>query len=78
LPPQTQGEVERSHQSLKTCTLEENDFLPDDLEAQVDAFAGRYNHQHNHESLKNLTPAASTPDTAKPFCSKGRRSKERR
>jgi transposase InsO family protein len=28
-----------------------------DLEAQIDAFVGHYNHRRYHESLKNLTPA---------------------
>ena len=32
-------------------------FLPGDLEAQIEAFVGRYNHRRCHESLKNLTPA---------------------
>ena len=31
--------------------------LPGDLEAQIDAFIGYYNHQRYHESLNNLTPA---------------------
>jgi hypothetical protein len=29
----------------------------EDLEAQIDAFVGHYNHQRYHESLKYLTPA---------------------
>ena len=55
--PQTQGKIERWHQTLKNRILLENYFLPDDLEAQIDAFVGHYNHQRYHESLKNLTPA---------------------
>ncbi|MEM9130032.1 MAG: IS3 family transposase [Pseudomonadota bacterium] len=55
--PQTQGKIERWHQTLKNRILLENYFLPGDLEAQVDAFVGHYNHQRYHESLKNLTPA---------------------
>jgi len=55
--PQTQGKIERWHQTLKNRILLENDFLPGDLDAQIDAFVGRYNHQRYHESLKNLTPA---------------------
>ena len=31
--------------------------LPDDLEAQIEAFVGHYNHQRYHESLNNVTPA---------------------
>ncbi|MBA4228214.1 MAG: IS3 family transposase [Hyphomonas sp.] len=55
--PQTQGKIERWHQTLKNRILLENYFLPGDLEAQIDAFVGHYNHQRYHESLKNLTPA---------------------
>ena len=55
--PQTQGKIERWHQTLKNRILLENYFLPGDLEAQIDAFVGYYNHQRYHESLNNLTPA---------------------
>ncbi|MEO0525559.1 MAG: DDE-type integrase/transposase/recombinase, partial [Pseudomonadota bacterium] len=55
--PQTQGKIERWHQTLKNRILLENYFLPGDLENQVAAFVGHYNHQRYHESLKNLTPA---------------------
>ena len=36
--PQTQGKIERRHQTLKNCILLENYYLPGDLEAQIDAF----------------------------------------
>ena len=55
--PQTQGKIERWHQTLKNRILLENYYLPGDLEAQIDAFVGHYNHQRYHESLKNLAPA---------------------
>ena len=55
--PQTQGKIERWHQTLKNRILLENYFLPGDLENQIAAFVGYYNHQRYHESLKNLTPA---------------------
>jgi len=55
--PQTQGKIERWHQTLKNRILLENYYLPGDLEAQIDAFVGHYNHQRYHESLSNLTPA---------------------
>ena len=57
LHPQTQGKIERWHQTLKNRILLENYFLPGDLEAQVAAFVERYNHRRFHESLGNLTPA---------------------
>lgn len=69
--PQTQGKIERWHQTLKNIRrvndsldhshfrliLLENYYLPGDLEAQVEAFVEHYNHQRYHESLKNVTPA---------------------
>jgi len=55
--PQTQGKIERWHQTLKNRILLENYYLPGDLEAQIGAFIGHYNHCRYHESLKNLTPA---------------------
>jgi putative transposase len=55
--PQTQGKIERWHQTLKNRILLENYYLPGALEAQVKAFVTHYNHQRYHESLRNLTPA---------------------
>ena len=55
--PQTQGKIERWHQTLKNRILLENYYLPGDLEAQVSAFVEHYNHRRYHESLGNLTPA---------------------
>jgi transposase InsO family protein/transposase-like protein len=55
--PQTQGKIERWHQTLKNRILLENYFLPGDLEHQIEAFVDHYNHNRYHESLKNLTPA---------------------
>ena len=55
--PQTQGKIERWHQTLKNRILLENYFLPGDLEAQIDAFIDHYNHHRYHESLDNVTPA---------------------
>jgi len=55
--PQTQGKIERWHQTLKNRILLENYYLPGDLEAQLAAFVEHYNHRRYHESLNNLTPA---------------------
>eukprot|EP00873_Tetraselmis_striata_P031657 jgi/Tetstr1/451921/TSEL_038957.t1 len=55
--PQTQGKIERWHQTLKNRVLLENYFLPGDLEAQIAAFIEHYNHRRYHESLDNVTPA---------------------
>ena len=55
--PQTQGKIERWHQTMKNRVLLENYFLPGDLENQINAFVEYYNHQRYHESLGNVTPA---------------------
>ena len=55
--PQTQGKIERWHQTLKNRILLENYYLPGDLEAHIGRFVDHYNHRRYHESLQNLTPA---------------------
>ena len=55
--PQTQGKIERWHQTLKNRILLENYFLPGDLEAHIETFVDHYNHQRYHESLNNVTPS---------------------
>src|ERR1700759_2653443 len=55
--PQTQGKIERWHQTLKNRILLENYYLPGHLEAQIEAFVEHYNHRRYHESLSNVTPA---------------------
>lgn len=55
--PQTQGKIERWHQTLKNRILLENYYLPGQLQAQVATFVEHYNHRRCHESLGNLTPA---------------------
>ena len=55
--PQTQGKIKRWHQTLKNRILLENDYLPGDLQQQIDAFVDHNNHRSHRESLQNLTPA---------------------
>lgn len=55
--PQTQGKIERWHQSLKNRVLLEHYYLPGDLKHAIAEFVEHYNHRRYHESLKNLTPA---------------------
>ena len=55
--PQTQGKIERWHQTMKNRVLLENYFLPGDLERQIAAFVDHYNNRRYHESLGNLTPS---------------------
>lgn len=55
--PQTQGKIERWHQTLKNRILLENYYLPGALEEAIDSFVQHYNHGRVHESLGNVTPA---------------------
>jgi len=55
--PQTQGKIERWHQTLKNRILLENYYLPGDLENQIDDFVDHYNNHRYHESIGNVTPA---------------------
>lgn len=53
--PQTQGKIERWHQTMKNRVLLENYLLPGDLERQIGTFVDHYNNHRYHESLANLT-----------------------
>ena len=46
--PQTQGKIERWHQTLKNRILLENYYLPGDLEAHIHRFVEHYNHRRYH------------------------------
>ena len=55
--PQTQGKIERWHQTMKNRILLENYYLPDDLEQQIGVFVDHYKNHRYHESPNNVTPA---------------------
>ena len=55
--PQTQGKIERWHQTMKNRILLENYYLQGNLEQQIGAFVDHYNNHRYHESLNNVTPA---------------------
>jgi putative transposase len=73
--PQTQGKIERWHQTLKSRILLENYYLPGDLERQIRAFVEHYNHIRYHESIDNLTPADVYFDRAETIITERRRIK---
>ena len=56
--PQTQGKIERWHQTLKNRILLENYFLPGDLEAQIEAFVDHYWSCHAYVLVSELIYAA--------------------
>ena len=55
LHPQTQGKIERWHQTLKNRILLGNYYLPGDLGQKIGDFVACYNHLRYHESSNYLT-----------------------
>ena len=54
---QTQGKIERWHQTLKNRILLETRYLPSVFEAAIGDFVDHYNDHRCHESIGNVTPA---------------------
>lgn len=75
--PQTQGKIERWHQTLKNRILLENYYLPGALERAIDDFVEHYNHRRYHESLGNLTPADVYLGHSEGILKERRKTKER-
>ena len=65
--PQTQGKIERWHQTLKNRIPLENYFLPADLAAQIEAFVDHYNHHAITRASKTSRLQTSTSGVARPF-----------
>ena len=74
--PQTQGKIERWHQTLKNRILLENHYLLGALEAAVGKFVDHYNDRRLHESLGNVTPADVYFGRAEAILAERRRIKE--
>ena len=55
--PQTNGKLERYHQTLKRDVNQVPYELPADLEAAIAAFVGYYNYRRYHKALGNVTPS---------------------
>ena len=55
--PQTNGKLERYHQTLKRDVNQVPYELPADLEAAIAAFAGYDNYRRYHKALCNVTPS---------------------
>ena len=68
--PQTQGKIERFHQTLKRWLAQQPSAATlHDLQAQLDRFRQLYNHQRPHRELARRTPAtayAALPKAAPP------------
>ena len=55
--PQTNGKLERYHQTLKRDVNQLPYELPSDLEAAIVAFVSYYNYRRYHRALGNVTPS---------------------
>ena len=55
--PQTNGNLERYHQTIKQDVNQVPYEVPSDLEEAIAAFVGYYNHTRYHMALGNVTPA---------------------
>ena len=55
--PQTNGKLERYHQTIKQDVNQVPYEVPSDLEEAIAAFVGYYNHKRYHMALGNVTPA---------------------
>lgn len=66
--PQTQGKIERFHQTLKRWLAAHDDATTvEDLQALLDTFEHVYNHERPHRAIGRRTPAAvhaATPPAA--------------
>ena len=55
--PQTNGKLERYHQTLKREVNQLPYEMPSDLEAAIVAFVSYYNYRRYHKALGNVTPS---------------------
>jgi len=54
--PQTNGKLERYHQSIKNEVNQVPYEVPGDLEVAISGFVDYYNHRRYHKALGNVTP----------------------
>jgi len=73
--PQTNGKLERYHQTIKRDVNQVPYEVPADLEAAIAAFVAYYNYRRYHKALSNVTPS---DEGARKSYSAGRRSKPKR
>ena len=55
--PQTNGKLERYHQSIKRDVKQVPYEMPSALETAIAAFVAYYNYRRYHKALANVTPA---------------------
>ena len=74
--PQTQGKIERWHQTLKNRILLENYYLPGDLKAHIGASSSTTIIVAITRACRTSRPPTSTSDEVKPSCSNAKGSNE--
>ena len=55
--PQTNGKIERYHQSIEREVNQDPYEVPGNLESAISDFVSYYNNRRYHKALGNLTPA---------------------
>ena len=55
--PQTNGKIERYHQSIKRVVNQVPYEVPGNLEMAISDFVSYYNNRRYHKALSNVTPA---------------------
>jgi putative transposase len=61
--PQTQGKIERWHQTLKNRILLNNYYLPGDLERQIGAFVEHYTQPRSLKRYLHVPGECATPNS---------------
>ena len=74
---QTEGKIERWHQTLKDRIVLENYFMPADLKARIAAFVEHHNHRRYTRTSAISRRPMSTSAAARPSCCKGKGSNAR-
>ena len=71
--PQTNGKLERYHQTIKRDVNQVPYELPSDLDAAIAAFVSYYNYRRYHKALGNVTPSDVLKGRRKRSYNAGRR-----
>ena len=75
--PQTNGKLERYHQTIKRDVNQVPYKLPSDLDAAIASFVSYYNYRRYHMALGNVTPVDVLTGRREQILSAGRRCKPR-
>ncbi len=68
--PQTNGKIERYHQSIKRVVNQILYEVPENLEMAISDFVSHYNNRRYHKALGNVTPADVLNGRSEPLWSR--------